>query len=151
MKPEFFRAQDRYQERISKRIGYATHIENNEVTLTDEKGDTFTAPLDSLEYAPVKSDGEYWIKLNSNYPITRTNAFLCHKAGDKDALPVGDHVCIGGADQVRFGDHQGQWQVTIDAPYDEETDSDVRFVGYFASRKEAIEVLWNERKSIATD
>jgi len=149
MKPEVFRLNEVYQHRGSKRSGRAVKIQDDVVSLVDESGHTFSASLETLVYPPVKSDGTYWINLNSNYPRSFASAFLCRKYLQGESSDLADYANIGGADLVMFGDLRGQWQVTVDAPYDEATGAVARCLGYYSNQQEAIEALWNERHHIS--
>lgn len=151
MKPEVFRLNEIYQHRDSRHSGRAVMIQHDVVSLVDESGRNFSASLETLVYPPVKSDGTYWINLNSNYPRPHAGAFLCRKYLQGESTDLADYVSIGGADLVMFGDLKGHWQVTVDAPYDEATGADARCLGYYSTQQEAIEALWNERHHICTD
>ena len=55
--------------------------------------------------------------------------------------------CVGGASLRRQGDHQGEWAVTVNAPYDPETDSDIKLIGY-APDKQAAEKMLLENQDL---
>lgn len=86
-------------------------------------------------------DRTHRIELNCNYPAHAANAFLEYA---RDGWWHHGFACIGSADQ----DLDGRWRVVVDAPYDPETDSDARLVGYFPTQDEAIRALWNERHAV---
>lgn len=51
--------------------------------------------------------------------------------------------CVGSADKEVT--ESGRWRVTINAPYDPETDSDACLIGYFDNKDEARKTLWTAR------
>ena len=44
----------------------------------------------------------------------------------------------GSAEYQIFGEHKGQWMVSISKAYNAETDSDCQFIGYFADKQQAL-------------
>ena len=44
----------------------------------------------------------------------------------------------GSAEYQTFGEYKGQWMVSVSMPYDTETDSDCRFIGYFTDKQQAL-------------
>ena len=44
----------------------------------------------------------------------------------------------GSAEYQTFGDYKGQWMVSVSMSYDVETDSDCRFIGFFADKQQAL-------------
>lgn len=95
--------------------------------------------------AVLLDDGEYYVQHNSNYPADRGNGFLQRRCHYSLTTP-GGWECIGGYDQKP----NGSWTADIAAPYDEETDSDVRVLGEFENRLDAIHALWNHRHEAVT-
>jgi hypothetical protein len=88
----------------------------------------------------IADDGEYYIELNGNYGAAEAPGFLQRRCYTGVTTP-GGYECVGSFER----DAQGLWQASIDAPYDEETDSDSRSLGHFAERMNAIVTLWGKR------
>lgn len=91
--------------------------------------------------AILRDDGDYYIERNTNYPPGKGNGFLLRRCATSVATP-GGYECVGGYD------HQvstGKWHADINAPLDEENDSDVTSVGAYNTPDEAIDALWRHR------
>ena len=55
-----------------------------------------------------------------------------------------DSKVEGSAEYQTFGEYKGQWMVSVSMPYDQETDSDCRFIGYFTDKPQALKALEKE-------
>ncbi|KIG11214.1 hypothetical protein BurMR1_1874 [Burkholderia sp. MR1] len=86
-------------------------------------------------------DGKFFIERNCNGEAATTNGFLLRRCPVSLTTPSG-YECIGGYECAAFG----QWRASINAPYDEETDSDCRELGFFEAQLDAITVLWKARQ-----
>lgn len=90
-------------------------------------------------------DREY--RIDNIYPAdgnqTRT-AFLMFTgvAYRRAGLSFGLAQCVG---SVEYDRATGGWSVSINTPYDPETDSDSREIGTYESRERALGVLWSRR------
>lgn len=76
------------------------------------------------------NDGEFSIDFSAPF----TSAFLMQQG-----------CCVGGIDKQTSGDKRGMWQVSIQAPYNEETESDIEVIGYFVCGLDALRSLWSNR------
>jgi hypothetical protein len=114
--------------------------------LQDSNGDNFRATISYLEYAPVFSEGDYWIDLHVNCEKKKANAFLCRSIS-YEQRKKGEYHCIGGVD-LDHSQKSTPWRVRLDVPYDPETDSDSMIIGFYNTQQEAIKVLWEERFNV---
>lgn len=85
-------------------------------------------------------DGEFYIERNCNGDEATTNGFLMRRRPVSLTTPGGSE-CVGGYERRASGD----WRASINAPYDEESDSDCRELGVFGRNLDAIAVLWKAR------
>jgi hypothetical protein len=89
----------------------------------------------------VKDDGEFYVVLNSNYAPEKANAFLQRRCRPGLHAPSG-YECVGSADMNTV---TGKWHADVNAPYDEDTESDVTPLGEFDAQQAAIDALWEGR------
>lgn len=86
-------------------------------------------------------DGEFYIERNSNGEATKANGFLHRRCPTSPSTP-GGYECIGGYERGTTG----EWRASINAAYDQASDSDCRELGRFATNLDAITVLWKARR-----
>lgn len=85
-------------------------------------------------------DGQFYIERNCNGDAGTTNGFLQHRCKFGSTTP-GGYECIGSY-ELKLS---GEWEASINAPYNEQAGSDSRELGRFKSRLDAIVVLWMSR------
>ncbi|MGF6813170.1 hypothetical protein OKW30_008387 [Paraburkholderia sp. Clong3] len=85
-------------------------------------------------------DGQFYIERNCNGDAATTNGFLQRRC-EFSATTPGGYECIGSYERKL----SGEWSASINAPYDEERDSDSRELGTFKSNLDAITALWAAR------
>ncbi len=86
-------------------------------------------------------DGEFYIELNCNSEPSVAPGFLHRRCGYGATTPSG-YECIGSF-QKRV---DGTWSADVNAPLDQETDSDCLVLATGVSRMDAIAALWQGRK-----
>ena len=86
-------------------------------------------------------DGQYFVELNSNYPLKDAPGVLLRRSSRSDTTP-GGHECIGSFDKRL----DGQWNADVNAPYDAEMDSDCHVLAAGVARLDAIVALWTGRR-----
>lgn len=100
--------------------------------------------LDSPAHGTVLlDDGEFYIELNVNMPAREAPGFLQRRRTRAHTLSPGDE-CVGSFDRTAEG-----WEASINAPYDEATDSDAKCLGAWTDRMHAIVALWLARRDAA--
>ncbi|WP_152606685.1 hypothetical protein [Aquabacterium sp. NJ1] len=85
-------------------------------------------------------DGVFFIELNPNYPSRDAPGFLQRRCPVTQVTPSG-WDCVGSFER----DSRGKWRADVNAPYDEENDSDVLILGEGLDRMTAIAMLWRRR------
>lgn len=86
-------------------------------------------------------DGVFFIERNVNGSEATANGFLLRRCVANGSAPSG-HECVGGYELGA----SGEWRASINAPYDEETDSDCcELEGNFKTNLDAIVALWFAR------
>lgn len=96
-----------------------------------------------MDLSPYKDD-LFWLEANANYQPERANIFL-HRCRPFGLTTPGGYDCTGSVDWTVGRPNNEAWAASVQKPYDPETDSDARLVGYYATQEEAIEALWNAR------
>lgn len=90
---------------------------------------------------PLKSSGKFTMELNKYQAQHTADADLRYYPNGVSIF--GKYYTVGGATYDRLAD---MWNAYIDAPYDEESDSDAELLGVFTNRHDAIEAVWRERE-----
>lgn len=85
-------------------------------------------------------DGSYYIELNVNAEPHNAPGFLQRRCA-VDLHTPGGYECLGSFQCTP----RGAWRANVNAPYDEEADSDTRDLGQFSERMDAILALWAAR------
>jgi hypothetical protein len=85
-------------------------------------------------------DGEFYIELNCNHDAVIAPGFLERRCERGLTTPEG-FECVGGFSKRP----DGSWRADINAPWDEESDSDCRVVADGVERMNAIAALWQRR------
>ncbi|WP_434716314.1 hypothetical protein [Paraburkholderia sp. A3RO-2L] len=93
-----------------------------------------------VKHLTLLDDGEFYIERNCNGDEATTNGFLMRRCSVSLTTP-GGYECVGGYEHRA----SGEWHASINAPYDEETDSDSRELGDFSRNLDAIAALWKVR------
>lgn len=81
-------------------------------------------------------DGQFYIERNCNGDKETTNGYLLRRCETGQAAPEACE-CIGGYERQP----SGAWCASVNAPYDEDTDSDCREIGFFRPNLDAIAAL----------
>ena len=89
-------------------------------------------------------DGMWFIEGNTNFSRTgaddRPNGFLMVRCEPSLTTPSG--CTVGGTYEKQL---DGRWRADVLSDWDEDTDSDCKVLGAFATRNEAILALWDGR------
>lgn len=132
---EFHRDMSHEMREISELISQAINPQEwiKEGKLSNSNNESFERFID---------DGRYFIEWNKNYERDRGNGFLLVRCHFGLTAPQG-FTPAGGYEQLP----NGFWLADVNAPYDEDLDSDVRRLGEYATRNEAIAALWEARET----
>lgn len=84
-------------------------------------------------------DGEFYVELNENQDPAQAAGFLHRRCSFGPTTPGGNE-CLGS-----FQMKAGAWSADVNAPLDEDTDSDCMVVATGVSRLDAIAALWQSR------
>ena len=85
-------------------------------------------------------DGQYFVELNSNYPLKDAPGMLLRRASG--GTTPGGHECIGSFDKRL----DGQWNADVTVPYDPERDAECHVLAADVDRLDAIVALWTGRR-----
>lgn len=88
----------------------------------------------------VLDDGEFFIELNVNYSPSEAPGFLQRRCGYGATTP-GGFECVGSFQK----DTDGSWSSDVNAPLNEDDDSDCLFVAKSVGRMDALVELWRNR------
>lgn len=88
----------------------------------------------------ILDDGKFYIQLNVNYPAPNAPGFLLRRCAFGLTTP-GGYECLGSFQK----ESDGSWSADVNAPYDEDTDSDCEMLTRKVSRLDAIAALWAGR------
>lgn len=88
----------------------------------------------------ILDDGNYYVQLNVNYEASNAPGFLHRRCGYGLTTPGGYEV-LGSFQRAP----DGKWSADVNAPLDEETDSDCLVLVDGVSRLDAIAALWTGR------
>lgn len=89
----------------------------------------------------ILDDGVFYVELNANYEDSEAPGFLHRRCAYGPTTP-GGYECLGS-----FQKQSGAWSADVNAPLDEDTDSDCIVVASGVSRLDAIAALWQSRSS----
>lgn len=85
----------------------------------------------------ILDDGVFYVELNCNYPKAEAPGFLQRRCGYGLTTP-GGYECLGSFQKAAHG----FWSADVNAPLDEDTDSDCLMLTQNVSRMDAIAALW---------
>ncbi len=89
----------------------------------------------------ILDDGQYFVELNSNYPLKDAPGMLLRRRARSDTTPGGNE-CIGSFDKRL----DGQWNADVTVPYDPVRDVECHVLAEGVDRMDAIVALWTGRR-----